>query len=145
VSFTAETAAVRFRGSLTAFCLAHQARAFARLPKPVLLLGETGTGKEVVAKILHENGATAGGPFLAVNCATLPRELIASELFGIEEGVATGVRARRGLSPRPREGRCSSTRSATSTSTCRASCFAHCRSRKRAVRECAARVRRGCG
>jgi transcriptional regulator with PAS, ATPase and Fis domain len=74
-----------------------QARAFARLPKPVLLLGETGTGKEVVARILHENGATAGGPFLAVNCATLTRELIASELFGIEEGVATGVRARRGL------------------------------------------------
>ena len=74
-----------------------QALAFARRPRPVLLLGETGTGKEVVAKIIHDNGATAAGPFLAVNCATMTRELIASELFGIDEGVATGVRARRGL------------------------------------------------
>jgi transcriptional regulator with PAS, ATPase and Fis domain len=74
-----------------------QAGAFARLARPVLLLGETGTGKEVVAKIIHDNGATASGPFVPVNCATMTRELIASELFGIEDGVATGVRARRGL------------------------------------------------
>ena len=74
-----------------------QALAFARRPRPVLLLGETGTGKEVVAKVIHDNSPDSAGPFVAVNCATMTRELIASELFGIEEGVATGVRARRGL------------------------------------------------
>jgi transcriptional regulator with PAS, ATPase and Fis domain len=74
-----------------------QALAFARRPRPVLLLGETGTGKEVVARVIHDNGPHAAGPFVAVNCATMTRELIASELFGIEDGVATGVRARRGL------------------------------------------------
>ena len=73
-----------------------QALAFARLPRPVLLLGESGTGKEVIARLIHDNDPHASGPFLALNCATLTRELIASELFGIEEGVATGVRARRG-------------------------------------------------
>jgi transcriptional regulator with PAS, ATPase and Fis domain len=73
-----------------------QALAFAGLPRPVLLLGETGTGKDVLAKLIHDNGPHSSGPFVAVNCATFTRELIASELFGIEEGVATGVRARRG-------------------------------------------------
>jgi transcriptional regulator with PAS, ATPase and Fis domain len=74
-----------------------RALAYARLPRPVLLIGETGTGKEVLARLIHENGPNPSGPLLAVNCATLPRELISSELFGIEDGVATGVRARRGL------------------------------------------------
>jgi transcriptional regulator with PAS, ATPase and Fis domain len=73
-----------------------RALAFARSARPVLLLGETGTGKEVVARLIAEN-AQERGPFRKVNCATMTRELIASELFGIEEGVATGVRARRGL------------------------------------------------
>ncbi|HYH09179.1 MAG TPA: sigma 54-interacting transcriptional regulator [Thermoanaerobaculia bacterium] len=74
-----------------------QALAFARLARPVLLLGETGTGKEVIARLIHDNGPNPGGPFVAVNCATMTRELIHSELFGIEDGVATGVRARRGF------------------------------------------------
>lgn len=74
-----------------------RALAFARVPRPVLLLGETGTGKEVLARLIHENGPNPRGPFCRVNCATMTRELIASELFGIEDGVATGVRARRGL------------------------------------------------
>ena len=74
-----------------------QALAFARIPRPILLLGETGTGKEVIARLIHDNDPHAVGPLVAVNCATLTRELMASELFGIEEGVATGVRARRGF------------------------------------------------
>jgi transcriptional regulator with PAS, ATPase and Fis domain len=74
-----------------------RALAFARSGRPVLLLGETGTGKEVLARLIHENGPNCRGLFRKTNCATMTRELIASELFGIEEGVATGVRARSGL------------------------------------------------
>lgn len=72
-----------------------RALAFARIARPVLLLGETGTGKEVIARLIAEN-SDRRGPFLTMNCATMTRELISSELFGIEDGVATGVRARRG-------------------------------------------------
>jgi len=74
-----------------------RAIAFAGRPRPILLLGETGTGKEVVARVVHDNGPYAKGPWIPVNCATLTPDLIASELFGIEEGVATGVRGRGGL------------------------------------------------
>jgi transcriptional regulator of acetoin/glycerol metabolism len=59
---------------------------------PVLLLGETGTGKEVVARVLHEAGVRAGKPFVAVNCASLPEGLIESELFGYRDGAFTGAR-----------------------------------------------------
>jgi DNA-binding NtrC family response regulator len=64
---------------------------------PVLVLGESGSGKEVLARWIHAKSWRAGGPFLAVNCAALPRELLEAELFGIEKGVATGVEARPGL------------------------------------------------
>jgi transcriptional regulator with PAS, ATPase and Fis domain len=64
---------------------------------PVLILGESGAGKEVMARWLHARSRRAAGPFLAVNCAALPKELLESELFGIEKGVATGVEARPGL------------------------------------------------
>jgi DNA-binding NtrC family response regulator len=64
---------------------------------PVLILGESGSGKEVLARWVHARSRRAGGPFLAVNCAALPRELLEAELFGIEKGVATGVEARPGL------------------------------------------------
>jgi DNA-binding NtrC family response regulator len=63
----------------------------------VLLLGETGTGKEVFAQILHASGPTAGKPFLPVNCAAIPAELLEAQLFGVESGVATGVDRRAGL------------------------------------------------
>ncbi|CAM4238503.1 sigma-54-dependent Fis family transcriptional regulator [Vreelandella rituensis] len=57
----------------------------------VLLLGETGTGKEILARRLHDQGQRADGPFIAVNCAAIPPELIESELFGVEKGAYTGA------------------------------------------------------
>jgi len=59
---------------------------------PVLLLGETGTGKEVIARALHMAGSRADKPFIAVNCAAIPEGLIESELFGYREGAFTGSR-----------------------------------------------------
>ena len=62
----------------------------------VLLIGETGTGKEMFAHMLHSSGKRAQGPFIAVNCAAIPTELIEAELFGIGEKVATDVSKRKG-------------------------------------------------
>jgi two-component system response regulator AtoC len=63
---------------------------------PVLLLGETGVGKDLVAQVLHASSGRAGGPFVAVNCAAIPSELMEAEMFGIGRGVATGVAERSG-------------------------------------------------
>ena len=58
---------------------------------PVLILGETGTGKEHIARSLHARGSRSGGPFKAVNCGAIPRELAESALFGHEKGAFTGA------------------------------------------------------
>lgn len=63
----------------------------------VVLSGETGTGKELLARVVHSSGPTRDGPFVAVNCAAIPGELLEAELVGVERGVATGVDPRAGL------------------------------------------------
>jgi len=59
---------------------------------PVLLTGETGTGKEVFANAIHNNGEQREKPMVSINCAAIPNELLESELFGYEEGAFTGAK-----------------------------------------------------
>ncbi|MCU0755054.1 MAG: sigma 54-interacting transcriptional regulator [Xanthomonadales bacterium] len=73
-----------------------QAERVAGSELPVLIQGESGTGKELLAQYVHAASPRATAPLVALNCAALPRDLLELELFGIEEGVATGVKARPG-------------------------------------------------
>jgi DNA-binding NtrC family response regulator len=82
-------------GSLAMRKLARRVRLLARVSVPVLVRGETGTGKELVARALHDLGPRAAGPFIALNAGTLTRDLAASELFGHDRGAFTGAFSRR--------------------------------------------------
>ncbi len=78
--------------------LLRQVRRVAKVDAPVLVSGESGSGKELTAQSIHRLSARAGGPFVAINCAALPPSLIQSELFGHEKGSFSGAtRDKRGL------------------------------------------------
>lgn len=78
--------------------LFEQVRRIARAQGPALILGESGVGKELVARALHRQSDRCDGPFIAMNCAGIPAELLESELFGHSAGAFTGAqRSRKGL------------------------------------------------
>ncbi|MCO4799205.1 MAG: sigma 54-interacting transcriptional regulator [Colwelliaceae bacterium] len=68
-----------------------QVKRFSELDLPVLISGDTGTGKELIARALHQLSARKQSPFLTINCAALPEQLLESELFGYESGAFTGA------------------------------------------------------
>ncbi len=70
----------------------HKSRKVLNTDIPVLIEGETGTGKEILARAMHASSNRHAGPFIAINCASIPEGLIESELFGHEEGAFTGAR-----------------------------------------------------
>ncbi|MFW6332555.1 MAG: sigma-54-dependent transcriptional regulator [Thermodesulfobacteriota bacterium] len=87
-----------FGKSMSMRLLFDQIRQVARAQGPVLILGESGSGKELVARAVHQESARANGPFLPVNCAGIPENLMESEFFGHAAGAFTGAgQSRRGL------------------------------------------------
>ncbi|MEK8048716.1 sigma 54-interacting transcriptional regulator [Ideonella sp. DXS22W] len=88
-----DSAVVGVSAGFNAVC--HMVRRAADTRATVLFLGESGVGKEVLAQALHRISPRAAGPFVAINCAAIPDELIESELFGVEKGGYTGALASR--------------------------------------------------
>ena len=70
----------------------HKSHQIASVNTPILLTGETGTGKELIARYIHEVSSKKDKPFIAINCGAMQKELIGSELFGYESGTFTGGR-----------------------------------------------------
>ena len=66
-------------------------RRVATIPRPVMIIGERGTGKELIAELIHTHSRRCKGPFIRVNCASLSESLLESELFGHEKGAFTGA------------------------------------------------------
>ncbi len=83
--------AVPVGGSPAFLRLQDDIRLAARVPLPALVIGESGSGKELVARALHEGGARARRPFVAINCAAIPEALLERELFGATRGAFTGA------------------------------------------------------
>jgi len=78
--------------SASILLLKEQSERFSKLDLPVLISGETGTGKELIARALHQSSSRSKAPFLAINCAALPEHLLESELFGYSAGAFTGAK-----------------------------------------------------
>ncbi|GAX90062.1 sigma-54 interaction domain-containing protein [Effusibacillus lacus] len=72
--------------------LFHQAKRIASFPSTVLIEGETGSGKEVVAELIHQQSPRSNMPFIKINCGAIPESLLESELFGYERGAFTGAK-----------------------------------------------------